>query len=102
MFDDEEITEELEESLDLILAEITGMEEVMAEASDLEIAASDRVLITGEIDALWDQGDALMSWLISTTLMRNPCARRPCFRVGNTASRSQVPVTGAFLTSASG
>jgi hypothetical protein len=64
MLDDEEITEELEESLDLILTEITGMEEVVTEASDLEIAASDRVLITGEIDALGDQGDALMSWLI--------------------------------------
>jgi hypothetical protein len=64
MLDDDEITEELEESLDLILAEITGMEEVVADASDLEIAPSDRVVITREIDALWDQGDALMSWLI--------------------------------------
>jgi hypothetical protein len=64
MLDDEEITEALVESLDQILFEVTSMEQAVAEASDLEISPSDRVLITGEIDALWDQGDALMSWLI--------------------------------------
>ena len=64
MFDDDEITEELVDSLDQILFEITSMEEAVAEASQTEIAPSDRVVITREIDALWDQGDALMSWLI--------------------------------------
>ena len=64
MLDDDEITEELVESLDQILFEITSMEQAVADASDLEIAPSDRVVITREIDALWVQGDALMSWLI--------------------------------------
>jgi hypothetical protein len=66
MLDDEEITDDLLESLDQILVEVTRMEEAVTEASATEIARGDQVVITGEIDALWDQADALMSWLIET------------------------------------
>ena len=40
------------------------MEQIVAEASDLEIVTSDRALIRGEIDALWDEANVLMSWLV--------------------------------------
>jgi hypothetical protein len=62
--DDEEITKALVESIDQILFDVTRMEEAVAGASQAEIAWGDRVLIAREIDALWDQGDALMIWLV--------------------------------------
>jgi regulator of RNase E activity RraB len=64
MLDDEEIKEELVDALEKLLFEVTKMEEAVAEASQTEVEPGDRVLITREIDALWDQGDSLMSWLV--------------------------------------
>ena len=64
MLDDEEVTEELVDSLDQILFEITSMEQVVADATVTEIAPGDRAVITPEINALWDETDALMSWLV--------------------------------------
>lgn len=54
-------------SLDVILFELTRMEEAVRNAPK-DVADADRRTLRAEIDALWKRADALMTWLSAQRL----------------------------------